>query len=1163
MDAVSGKTPISLETRFVELGAPVLLTGTQALVRLLLEQARRDRAAGLDTAGFVSGYRGSPLGGVDQELWRRRALLEAHRIRFEPGLNEDLAATMIWGTQEAAAFPGAKHQGVFGLWYGKGPGVDRSADALRHVNIFGTARHGGVVAVAGDDHAAQSSVLPHQTDMVFEALMIPVLQPASVAEIVPLGLAGYALSRYAGLWVAMKTIAETVEGASTLVLPEEHRFVEPADFVAPLHGLNFDPRLQWPAQRAELERRLVDEKLPAARAWARANRLDRLVFGRHDAEIGLVTTGKAHLDVLRALDDLGIPPERAEAMGIALYKVALSWPLETEGLKGFAAGKRALLVIEEKRSIVERQIREALYGLDADRRPAIAGKAALDGSRLLPEAGELDPFLVASALARFVSALGHDIVAPTPPPIPAVAALKRAPFFCAGCPHNSSTVVPDGSIAMGGIGCHTLALGEMGRARTVTQMGAEGATWAGLSTFTDMPHLFVNMGDGTYQHSGILAIRQAVAAKTRVTYKILYNSAVAMTGGQPVDGGPSVAQVAHQLAAEGVGRIAVVADEAARLPHARDLPRGTERHTRDALSDVQRAFREHDGVSAIIYDQICATEKRRKRKRGGVAAPATTVLINERVCENCGDCTVQSNCVAIEPVDTEYGRKRRISPSSCNTDLSCLKGFCPSFVTVDGPRRHTPAPHLAALEESLASRVPPPGPLLLTGPWRALFAGVGGGGIVTTGAVVAMAAHLEGRAVRTLDFTGLAQKNGAVVAHVQIAPEEAMLDVPRVPAGQADLLLAGDLAVAAGREVLPRVSQKGAIVGNAALPAVAALVRDPDVVLDAAAHRGALSASVPEGTTFWLEAARVAEALFGDAMAMNTLLLGAAWQRGLVPVGEAALKEAIALNGTAVAINHRAFLWGRALAADGSLAEAVLGAPSVPATLSGLVEKHAAELVRYQDEQLARRYRGLVEKAAAAETAALGGEGAFARAVAEGYFHVLAAKDEYEVARLHLAAAADAQHAGAVTFHLSPPLPWLGRDRATGRRRKIALSGAIALPVFRLLARAKGLRGTWLDPFAWQGDRRLERAMVTAYEDDIATAIASLSPATVEDATALARHPFSVRGFGPVKQASHAKAEPARRTLRERLVTSRITPKTHQEPNRPGTETEHAGSHAG
>jgi len=1137
---VSGRSRITLESRFVELGAPVLLTGIQAIVRLLLEQARSDRAAGLDTAGFVSGYRGSPLGGVDQELWRRRALLEAHRIRFVPGLNEDLAATMLWGTQQAAAFPRPRHQGVFGLWYGKGPGVDRSADALRHANTFGTARYGGVVAVAGDDHAAQSSVLPHQTDLVFEAVMIPVLQPAAVDEIVPLGLAGYAMSRFCGLWVAMKTIAETVEGAATMVLPERHAFLTPVDHPAPPHGFNFDPLLRWPAQRAELERRVLEERLPAARAWARANCLDRVVFGAPDAPIGIVTCGKAHLDVLRALDDLGLPPGRAAASGIALYKVAMSWPLETEGLRRFASGKRAILVVEEKRSVVERQARDALYGLDAALRPAVAGKRGLEGSALLPEAGELDPGLVASALARFLGTLGLAVAAPQPQPPPAAPALKRAPFFCAGCPHNTSTVVPEGSIAMGGIGCHTLALGDMGRARTVTQMGAEGATWTGLAPFTDLRHMFVNMGDGTYQHSGLLAIRQAVAAKTRVTYKILYNSAVAMTGGQPVDGGPTVAQIAHQLAAEGVGRIAVVADDPARLPPARALPPGTERHSREALDRVQRSFRDHDGVSAIIYDQVCATEKRRKRKRGLIAAAETTVLINPRVCENCGDCTVQSNCVAIEPIETEYGRKRRVSPSACNTDLSCLKGFCPAFVTVAGQRRHVPAPHLAALEAELPSLLAPAPQRALDQPWRGLFAGVGGSGIVTTGAVLAMAAHLEGRAVRTLDFTGLAQKNGAVVAHVQIAPEESMLDVPRIPAGRADLLVAGDLAVAAGSDVLHRLSRGGWVVGNAALPAVAAFVRNPDVILDGEAHRAALAAAVAEGGTLWVEAARLAEALFGDAMAMNTILLGAAWQSGLVPVGEQALAEAIRLNGTAVETNHRAFLWGRALAAHPALASRALGEPRRHETLAALVDARAAELARYQDEALANRYRALVARAEVAERHACGEAGGFARAVAEGYFHVLAVKDEYEVARLHtdaefLRAVSDSAGQARLTFHLSPPLPWLGTDPATGRRRKIALPGWLMLPLFRLLARGKWLRGRLLDPFRYQSDRRLERAMIRNYEEDVEAAIAALSPLTVEAATALARHPFSVRGFGPVKLESHAKAEPVRKGLRARL----------------------------
>jgi indolepyruvate ferredoxin oxidoreductase len=1144
MDSLSGRAPITLESRLVDLDAPVLLTGIQALVRLLLEQSRLDRMAGLRTAGLVSGYRGSPLGGLDKELWLRRTLLEAHDIRFQPGLNEDLGATLLWGAQMVDVFPGKRFDGVFTLWYGKGPGVDRSGDVLRHANYFGTARHGGAIAVAGDDHAAQSSVLPHQTDQIFEAVMIPVLNPAGVEEVLSLGLAGLAMSRFSGLWVGLKTIAETVEGAATFVVPASSRYEVPMDVVIPPHGLNLDPGLRWPAQRAELERRVVEERLPAAVAFARANGLDRVLWGRADAPIGIVTSGKAHLDVIRALDDLGLPPARAAEAGIALYKVALTWPLEPEGLIRFAEGKRAILVVEEKRSVVERQIRDVLYNLPADRRPAVAGKRGLNGAKLLPEAGEFSPATAGGALARFLGGFGITAAPPELDMPPPAEALKRAPFFCAGCPHNTSTVVPEGSRALGGIGCHTLALGEVGRAKTVTHMGAEGATWVGLAPFTEIPHMFVNMGDGTYQHSGILAIRQAVLAGARMTYKLLYNSAVAMTGGQPVDGGPSVAQIATQLAAEGVARIAVVADAAARLPPARDLPPGTERHTREALIDVQRRFRELPGVTVIIYDQICATEKRRKRKRGAMAVPDVSVVINERVCENCGDCTVQSNCVAVEPVETPYGRKRRISPSTCNTDLSCLKGFCPSFVTVGAARKPPkPSARILEMEAEFARSLPAPPPGVIGDrPWRALFAGVGGGGIVTTGAIVAMAAHLEGRAVRTLDFTGLAQKNGAVVGHVQIARDEAALDVARVPVRGADLMLVGDMAVAAGRDVLPRVKRDAAVIGNGTLAAVAALVRDPDVALDSAVHRGAIEAAIPEGAALWLDAAHIAEALFGEAQAMNTILLGAAFQRGRVPLREASILRAIELNGAAVEMNRRAFLWGRALGHDPTLAEALLATPRAPDSLDALIAERAAELVRYQGNRLAARYRALIERAAARETEIAGAPGSFACAVAETYFHVLAYKDEYEVARL----LSDETFLGALregfgseaklTFHLSPPIPFLGRDPATGRRRKLALSGRWLLPLFRLLRRGKVLRGTLADPFRWQQDRRIERAMIAAFEQDVEGALAQLSPATLPTAIELVRLPFAVRGFGPVKRASHARAETRRAALRAQLA---------------------------
>ena len=1124
---------ITLDSRYTLLDQPVLLSGVQALVRVLLEQSRLDRAAGLRTGGLVSGYRGSPLGGVDQELWRREALLTEAGVRFQPGLNEDLAATMLWGAQGIDTFPGKRVDGVFGMWYGKGPGVDRSADALRCANTLGTAPLGGVLAVSGDDHAAHSSVFPHQTDGIFESVHIPVLVPADVQDILDLGLAGIALSRYSGLWVALKTIAETAEQSGMATVSSQRGFRHP-DLALPPHGLNLDAALPWPAQRQELERRVLQERLPAVRAWARANRLDRLMLGSRAAEIGIVTVGKAHHDVMHALRRLGLD----EAPELAVYKVALAWPIETEGLREFARGKRALLVVEEKRSLVERQLRDTLYNLPADQRPVIEGKQDRAGADLLPQALELSPELVIPALQRFLRGAGLDVPDLTTPDldVPGVrraeaGLLLRAPMFCAGCPHNTSTKLPDGSHAMAGIGCHTMAVTTSDTTRTFSQMGGEGVPWVGLAPFTDLPHMFANMGDGTYQHSGLLAIRQAVAARARMTYKLLFNDAVAMTGGQPTEGGPTVPRLAQQLAAEGVGLIAVVADDPARLPAPGALPPGTLRHGREEMDAVQRRMREYDGVSAIIYDQVCATEKRRRRKRGTMAKAATQVTINQDVCENCGDCTAQSNCIAIEPVETGHGRKRRISPTSCNTDLSCLKGFCPSFVT---SRTAAPAQDharaWAAREAGLAAALTEPDVPALARPWRALFAGIGGGGIITCGAVVAMAAHLEGRRVSVLDFTGLAQKNGAVVAHVQVAPEGAVLDVVRVPQGEADLLLAADLAVAAGADVLGRCRTGAASIGNLDLQASAAFLTNRDLRIDAGLHRRAIQRATGAGT--FLHGSALCERLFGNAQAVNTLLLGVAWQTGQLPVGAAALRRAIELNGTAVALNHRAFLWGRILAANPALADEIMAdAAPAPQDLPSRVERRAAELVSYQGAQLAQRYRTLVDAAAARETEVSGAPGRLTRAVAEGWFRALAYKDEYEVARLHAAA----EYGEAPVFHLAPPL--LSRTgKATGRPRKIAVPGWIALPLFRLLRHGKALRGTVLDPFGWTAERRQEQALAAEYERDMQAALAGLRTDTLEAAVELAALPMDIRGFGPLKAASMAAARPQRAALLAQLL---------------------------
>ena len=1127
MDVGLGIAPTTLESRYAELDTPVLLTGIQALVRILLEQARLDRAAGLNTGGLVSGYRGSPLGGLDQELWRRAKLLEAHNVRFQPGLNEDLAVTMLSGPQQLDFYPGAQVDGVFGMWYGKGPGVDRSADALRVANAFGTHPNGGVLAVAGDDHGAHSSTFPHQTDQIFEAVMMPVLQPADAAEIVSFGLAGLALSRFCGLWVAMKTIAETAEQAATVIVPSARQFVRPGIAIPP-HGFNIDTHLKWPAERFVIESRMMDERLPAARAWWRANGLDRVTHGAADAPFGIITVGKAHQDVLHALAEMGLSHHPA----LAIYKVGMTWPLETAGLRDFAHGRKVLLVVEEKRSFVEQQVRSALYNLPADQRPAVIGKVALDDAPLLPAVMELSPELVARALARVLPEFGiaaeapHQAGAPDRPD----GLLARAPTFCAGCPHNTSTQLPDGSFAMAGIGCHVMAMQNTPGTGLFSVMGGEGVAWTGLAPFTSLPHVFANMGDGTYQHSGLLAIRQSVAAKTRITYKILYNDAVAMTGGQPAEGSPKVTDIARQVWAEGAGKIFLVADDEDRLPAASELPPGVIRRGRDALPQVQAECAAFEGTSVLIYDQVCATEKRRRRKRGTMQAADVKVSINPRVCENCGDCTAQSHCIAIEPIDTEYGRKRRISPTSCNTDLSCLKGFCPSFVTsaTDAPKRDN-AVEWEAREAALASTLADPALPDLATPWRGLFAGIGGGGIVTAGAIVAMAASLEGKQVSTLDFTGLAQKNGAVVSHVQIAAHagEGGLDVVRIPTGEADLMLAADLAVGAQKGVLERMRRGGAVLGNLDLQATTGFLSDRDLVIDAGLHRRVIDRAVGGNASVYLRATALSERLFGQSQALNTLMMGLAWQAGLLPVSQDALLRAIELNGTAVALNRRAFTWGRILQSRPELADEVLAGEDLPpATLDALIAAREAELVRYQGKRLAKRYRRVVDQAATRETTVFGQPGRLTRAVAEGFFRALAYKDEYEVARLH----ASAEYGDKPVFHMAPPLI-SGTDPATGRRKKIAISGRIALPLFRALRHGKLLRGTPLDPFGWQAERRQERQFARDTEASLDRAIAALRPDTLDSAVALADIPNQVRGFGPIKEAAMRDAAPKRDAL--------------------------------
>jgi indolepyruvate ferredoxin oxidoreductase len=1140
---------VSLEDKYALESGRVYLTGIQALVRLPLLQRQRDRAAGLNTAGFISGYRGSPLGGLDQALVQARKFLQPAGIHFQPGLNEELAATAVWGSQQVGLFPGARHDGVFAMWYGKGPGVDRSGDVFRHANAAGSARHGGVLVLAGDDHAAKSSTLPHQSEHAFVHAMIPVLNPAGVQEILDYGLLGWAMSRWSGCWVALKTIAESVDSsASVEVGPQRGAFVLPAADPRPPGGLN----IRWPDPPPAQEERLMRHKLAAVLAFARENRINRVVIGAPRPRLGIVTTGKSYLDVRQALDDLGLDESSAGALGLSVYKVGLSWPLEADGIRHFAEGLEEILVVEEKRPLIERQLKEQLYNWHAEVRPRVIGKFDETGAWILPSTGELSPAQIAVVLGRrLLRFQAHETLARRVAFLEAEENQKthaprvlRQPWFCPGCPHNTSTVVPEGSRAVAGIGCHYMATWMDRRTATFTQMGGEGVPWIGQAPFTETPHIFANLGDGTYYHSGSLAVRAAVAAGVNITYKILFNDAVAMTGGQRVDGPFSVPALTRQLAAEGVAEIVVVTDQPQRYapgtPEARDLAPGTTVEHRDALDRVQRRLREIAGVTALVYDQTCAAEKRRRRKRGTLDDPARRVVINPSVCEGCGDCSTQSNCLAVVPVDTPFGRKRRIEQSACNKDFSCLKGFCPSFVTLEGGRVRAPRGLSEALPEAA---LPEPVLPALEQPYGIYVTGVGGTGVVTVGALLGMAAHLEGRGCGVLDMTGLAQKGGAVTSHIRIARTPDEIHAVRIAAGGAALVLGMDLVVATTGDALSKMEPgRTRVVLNRHELITADLTRNPDFEVPVEALirdiRADLAEDPPGTLVHTLDASRLAGALLGDAIGANLLLLGYAWQRGLIPVSAAAIDRAIELNGAAVALNRRAFFWGRLAAHDPAAVEAAAGAPEEPAADHGLeqiVARRAAFLAEYQDAGYAHRYRALVERVRACEAEKAPGCGGLAEAVARGAFKLLAVKDEYEVARLLCAPdflaglAADFEGNPRLRFHLAPP--WLGRpDPRTGRTAKRAF-GAWVLPLFRLLAGCRCLRGSRLDPFRFSADRRLERELLDDYRADLEILIAGLTPARHALAVAIAELPEQIRGFGPIKAANAAAARNRRHDL--------------------------------
>jgi len=1127
----------------------VFMTGIQALVRLPLMQRRLDRARGLDTAGLISGYRGSPLGAYDQQLWKAEAHLRAHQVTFQPGLNEDLAATALWGAQMHRAYGPTSVDGVFGIWYGKGPGVDRCGDVFRNANMLGTSALGGVLAIAGDDHAAQSSMFPHQTDGIFQSTLIPVIQPANVSEILSLGLAGIALSRYSGLWAAMKTIAEVVESASSFDLPDAHpEFALPQGPV-PSHGLNWDPRVQWPSQRFELERRMIEERIPAAIRWATANRLDRAVITSRNRRICIVTVGKAHQDLMQALENLGIGASEAEALGLSVYKVAMSWPLAVDPLIAFAGDAEEILVVEEKAGIVENQIKAALCNRRGHR-PRVTGKTDAEGGSLLPVVMEFSPILVAQALA---SRLVHDPIG-IPARFAAMLALAskgdiiafpaRKPYFCAGCPHNRSTKTPEGSLSGGGIGCHALALSvpEL-KTPVFSHMGAEGVQWVGAAPFSDTGHIFQNLGDGTYQHSGLLAVRAAVAAGTNITFKILYNDAVAMTGGQPAEGSIDPLGVYRQLLAEGVSDVRLVSDDPARWE---DLPDGKRPAHRDDLEAIQRELRDIPGVTAIIYEQTCAAEKRRRRKRGDYPDPDRRLFINPRVCEGCGDCSVQSSCIAIQPIKTDYGVKRRIDQSACNKDFSCLEGFCPSFVEVEGAELRKPdKDHIRAIEADKMASLPDPELPSLDGPMNIYVAGIGGLGVLTIGALLGSAAHFDGMTTSVLDFTGLSQKNGSVVSQVRIAGPQQPIHAVRIGDGEADLLLGCDAVVAVNAEALRKfVPGRGAAVLNTEETPTSDFVRDRDNTLPLAEMIEAVIARAGD-RGYVINATRMAEAVFGNSLAANTLMVGFAWQKGLLPVSADAINAAIDANGAAVDLNKRAFKWGRLAAIDPDAVNVLAGLVE-PATTQAAdnhltaVERYSAELEQYQNSAYAQQFRHLMAEAAAATAPHAEKGTALFSAIASNAFKVMAYKDEYEVARLYseplFNATLSNQFSGyrRLSIYLAPPI-FSRVDPMTGRPRKRRF-GPWMLRAMALLAHGKRLRGTWLDPFGTTAERKAERALRDEYLADIRGGLSRLSPENIDDMLVLAYLPQDLRGFGPVKEVALRRHSRDRAELLSRLM---------------------------
>lgn len=1149
MNTVRPNPDVTLSDKYTLSTGRVYMTGTQALVRLLLAQKARDEANGLNTAGFVSGYRGSPLGAVDVELWRARKLIESHGITFTPGLNEELAATSVWGSQMVTLDPNATVDGVFAMWYGKGPGVDRSGDVFKHGNVAGCSKHGGVLLIAGDDHACKSSTLPHQSEHAFIAAMIPVMNPSGVREFIEFGLHGYAMSRYSGCWVGFKSISDTIESTASFDIdPMAVEIKVPDTYPIPPDGFH----MRWPDPPLEQENRLQRERIYALLEYVRLNKLNRQDWHTPHAKLGIVTTGKSYLDVREALEIMGISEQVAQSIGIRLLKIGLSWPLEPDCIREFAQGLDEILVVEEKRQIIEYQIKEHLYNEPEASRPRVVGKfdekgewvnVPHDGILLSPN-GELTPAIVASVIAgRIAKVCGAETLTHGAHPYliecPAAKALangekvlaQRIPYFCSGCPHNTSTKVPEGSRATAGIGCHYMVHWMNRRTETFTQMGGEGATWIGQAPFTTTKHIFANIGDGTYMHSGSLAIRAAKVSGVNITYKILVNDAVAMTGGQPVEGALTVPQILQQMAAEGIEHLYLVSDDLALYKGMSGIPAGVTIHHRDQLDDVQKDAREKKGVSVIVYAQVCAAEKRRRRKQKKLVDPARRVMINEAVCEGCGDCGVQSNCVSIVPLETPLGRKRAIDQSSCNKDYSCIKGFCPSFVTVEGGVLKKPEIAQAKVPHDL----PEPALNTLAKPYHVVITGVGGTGVVTIGALLGMAAHIEGIGVLVLDMAGLAQKGGAVTSHVKFAQSPVELFAARIATRQADAVIGCDLMVAAAKETLSTLeAQRTQIVVNTDVSPTGAFTQDPDWQATPSAMLAKLTEHAQ--TVDAINASAIATALLGDTVATNVFMMGFAWQKGLLPIREASIMRAIEVNGVAVDMNKAAFAWGRQAALDLKVVQSAAGMvtrdnvvmlPTVTPSLENLLSDRTTRLTDYQDASYANQYEQFIRGIASTESKQTQGD-RFAREVGVSLYKLMAYKDEYEVARLYMESgffdriAKQFEPGYTLQFHLAPPL-FSKRDNQ-GHLVKQPF-GPWIIHAYRALAKLKFLRGGLFDLFGYSQERKDERHAIEQFKKSMLNVASKLNEENFAIALELARLPQKIRGFGHVKERNAREAQ--------------------------------------